>query len=308
VVVLIFEYSESVDAMIAARHAPVLGKIAPSGTIAARILAGGEGWYVEDVLCTSGPRDRPFEEQHPDVSISVVASGTFQYRSAAGEHLLTPGSLLLGNAGECYECGHEHGSGDRCVAFHYTAEMFEELARDAGATPRTARFRVARMPPLRELAPLVARCWSGLEGASALAWEELGLVLGARALQLAAGLTPPGRSPPRHVVARVTDAVRRIERHPGARHALAELAREAQLSPYHFLRTFERLTGVTPHQFLLRARLREAARRLTTSRRRVIDVALDAGFSDVSNFNRAFRAEFGVAPMTYRASGMGIGD
>jgi AraC-like DNA-binding protein len=256
---------------------------------------------VEDAVCTAGPRDRPFEERHPDASVSVVAAGTFQYRSAVGQHLLTPGALLLGNAGECYECGHEHGTGDRCVAFHYSSEMFEDLARDAGVTARTARFRSARLPPLREIAPLVARSWSALNGASALAWEELGVALGARALQLAAGTVSPGRSPPRRVVARVSDAVRRIERDPGARHALADLAREAELSPYHFLRTFERLTGVTPHQFLLRARLREAARRLTASRHRVIDVALDAGFSDVSNFNRAFRQEFGVAPLAYRA-------
>ena len=92
-----------------------------------------------------------------------------------------------------------------------------------------------------------------------------------------------------------------IEENPTDALTIAGLAREAGLSPFHFLRTFEKLTGVTPHQFLLRARLREVARRLTASRHRVIDVALDAGFSDVSNFNRAFRQEFGVAPLAYRA-------
>src|SRR2546425_4858395 len=76
---------------------------------------------------------------------------------------------------------------------------------------------------------------------------------------------------------------------------------EAGLSPYHFLRTFERLTHATPHQYLMRARLREAAVRLTADTGRVLDVALDSGFGDVSNFNRAFRAEFGVSPRAYRA-------
>jgi len=57
---------------------------------------------------------------------------------------------------------------------------------------------------------------------------------------------------------------------------------------------------VTPHQYVLRARLREAAMRLAVEHARVIDIALDCGFGDVSNFNRAFRAEFGVSPRVYR--------
>ena len=78
------------------------------------------------------------------------------------------------------------------------------------------------------------------------------------------------------------------------------MAREAGLSPYYFLRTFERLTGITPHQYVLRARLREAASRLAAESDKVLDVAYDCGFGDVSNFNRAFRAEFGVIPRVFR--------
>jgi AraC family transcriptional regulator len=83
---------------------------------------------------------------------------------------------------------------------------------------------------------------------------------------------------------------------------LADLAREAGLSPYHFLRTFARVTGVTPHQFLRRTRLREAALRLVAQPDNVLDIALDTGFGDVSNFNRVFRAEFGESPRSYRRS------
>lgn len=63
---------------------------------------------------------------------------------------------------------------------------------------------------------------------------------------------------------------------------------------------FQRLTGVTPHQFILRQRLREAALRLSLDQALILDIALDCGFGDVSNFNRAFRAKFGVSPRTYR--------
>jgi len=70
---------------------------------------------------------------------------------------------------------------------------------------------------------------------------------------------------------------------------------------YHFFRTFEGLTGTTPHQYLLRIRLRRAALRLRTEPTPILDVALDCGFGDVSNFNHAFRAEFGLSPRAYRS-------
>ncbi len=58
--------------------------------------------------------------------------------------------------------------------------------------------------------------------------------------------------------------------------------------------------GITPHQYVLRARLRDAANRLVGESDKVLDVAFDSGFGDVSNFNRAFRTEFGVSPRGFR--------
>jgi len=101
-------------------------------------------------------------------------------------------------------------------------------------------------------------------------------------------------------MARVTENVRAIQRNPGARWALSDLARHAEQSPFRYLRTFRRVTGVTPHQFILRTRLRDAASRLLAHDTNVIDIALESGFGDLSNFNRAFRLEFGLSPRAYR--------
>lgn len=267
------------------------------GRATAGLLAHGDGWTVSDVVCTSGPQDRPFEERHSQFSIAVVTAGSFQYRSPAGRELMTPGSLLLGNPGQCFECGHEHGTGDRCISFKYAPDYFERLAADGGTR---SDFRRPRLPPLRELSPLIARACAGLAGSMAVAWEELSVQLAARTLRLADGLSSHSSGAPPGAAARVTRIVRRIERDPDARLALGSLAREARLSPYHFLRTFEHLTGVTPHQYILRVRLREAAMRLAAEPARILDIALDCGFGDVSNFNRAFRVEFGVSPRVYR--------
>ena len=116
------------------------------GGISARPLAEGKGWTARDMICTSGPQDRPFEERHSGVSIAIVVAGSFQYRSAAGRELMTPGSLLLGNPGDCFECGHDYGAGDRCISFHYDPDYFACLAAGAGTD-----FRGPRLPPLRAL-------------------------------------------------------------------------------------------------------------------------------------------------------------
>jgi AraC family transcriptional regulator len=72
------------------------------------------------------------------------------------------------------------------------------------------------------------------------------------------------------------------------------------MSPYHFLRTFRRVAGMTPHQFILRTRLQDAAVRLRQSSQTILDIALDAGFADLSTFNRRFRSIMGMTPRAYR--------
>ena len=276
------------------------------GGLSSRVLAQGEGWHVADMTCTCGPQDRRFEEQHPFFTVAVVLAGTFQYRgslsrSGSVQELMTPGSLLLGNAGQCFECGHEHGLGDRCISFRYSPDYFERLAVDAAVVRGRPNFSVLRLPALQPLSGIVARASAGLIGARDTYWEELSMQLAAETMELTNGQSPKGVNPTPSTVARVTRAVRMIERKTDMELSLRDLAREAGLSPYHFLRTFQQVTGVTPHQYIRRMRLREAAARLAAHKDKILDIALDSGFGDVSNFNRAFRAEFGVPPRTHRA-------
>ena len=129
-------------------------------------------------------------------------------------------------------------------------------------------------------------------------WEELAVELACRSFEFASGASNRGSSPAAE--ARVTRVIRMVESCPAAEHGLSALAREGRLSRYHFLRTFQQLTGLTPHQYVLRSRLRLAAIRLLSEPSLIIDVAHDCGFGDVSNFNHAFRAEFGLSPRAYR--------
>ncbi|HKR38252.1 MAG TPA: AraC family transcriptional regulator, partial [Paraburkholderia sp.] len=67
----------------------------------ARPLAVGAGWSVDDVVCTLGPGDRPYEERHTSACLAVVAAGVFGYRSGNAHALMTPGALMLGETGAC---------------------------------------------------------------------------------------------------------------------------------------------------------------------------------------------------------------
>jgi AraC-like DNA-binding protein len=260
------------------------------------VIARGEGWSISDVVCNAGPRDRPYDESHTRPCIAIVAAGTFQYRSGRHPDLMAPGSILLGNAGDCFTCGHEHGVGDRCVSFAYEPGWFEGIAHGA-------RFRGSSLPPLRATASMAARAAALLLSAEQGSCEELAIQLAARVLALESGVKRENCGAQPAPLARVSRVIRTIENEPGAPTDLAGLARLARLSPYHFLRTFQVLTGVTPHQYLLRARLRRAAVRLLAGKRNIAEIALDCGFGDLSNFNRAFRAEFGMTPRMYRRAG-----
>lgn len=259
-----------------------------------RVVAEGDGWRALDVVCTAGVHDRPFEERHVWSSISLVLAGTFSYRSRRAPTLMSPGAMMLGSFGQSFECSHQYGAGDRCLSFQFTPELFEAAARDGGTS--RASFDHDRMPPLRALAPLSARAANAMADPSAL--EEIGLELAGVVVRMDVPRAAPTATRDR---SRIADVLHHLETHRDERHTLAELASLAGISRYHFLRTFRAVTGVTPHQWILRARLREAAQRLATRCEAITEIALDVGFEDLSNFIRSFRAEFGVSPRRYRA-------
>ncbi|MET3581706.1 AraC-like DNA-binding protein [Mesorhizobium robiniae] len=266
-------------------------------TTSARILASGRGWQVSDLVCTAGAADRPFEEEHRNFCIAVVTNGTFRYRAQQGTAMLAPGALLLGNPGTCYECGHEHGAGDRCLSFHFEPAYMEQIV--AGMPDaKKLNFKMPRLPPMPALAALFAEAESAREMTDVDAFEEIGLRLAGAAA--ASGATPAARSPSRRDQKRVADAVRRIEKDAERPVSLAELASETATSPYHFLRSFRRVAGVTPYQFLLKTKLHRAAVRLRISDEAISTIAFEAGFNDLSTFNRRFRRAMGEAPGAYR--------
>src|SRR5262245_43148901 len=110
------------------RENPPLENIPPANPTAAapavRSLRRGREWRVGEYVGTAGPGHRPFEERHGEVAIAAVVEGTFTYRADTGTAMLHPGAFLLGNAATCYQCGHDHSRGDRCISFQAAPDYF----------------------------------------------------------------------------------------------------------------------------------------------------------------------------------------
>ena len=266
-------------------------------TMHSRLLAKGRGWTAQDIVCRAGPHDRPFEERHDLVCVAAVTEGTFEYRTAHGKATLAPGALLLGDPGCCSECSHAHATGARCLSIPCAPDFFEDVA---AALPGFRRSGCAssHLPPSTRLLPLIAEAAAAREDAGEL--EEIALAIAGAAIAGAAGTGPLSRSPSERDRRRIAEALRRIATESHETFTLAGLAAAAGMSPYHFLRTFRQVAGVTPHQFLLLRRLQAAADKLRSTGRPIAEIAYDSGFGDLSSFNRRFRRVMGMTPGAYR--------
>jgi AraC family transcriptional regulator len=88
---------------------------------------------------------------------------------------------------------------------------------------------------------------------------------------------------------------------PAAPLDLAALAQLAGRHPVHLVRAFRGAFGCTPGEYMRHARAERAATLLATTRRSLLDVALDCGYASAAHFSRAFRAALGTTPSAYRA-------
>ncbi len=84
--------------------------------------------------------------------------------------------------------------------------------------------------------------------------------------------------------------------------SLRALARQGNLSPYHFHRVFRALVGEPVKEYVRRLRLERAAHDLAFSSKPIVQIALDAGYETHESFTRAFRAALGSAPSEYRSA------
>jgi AraC family transcriptional regulator len=259
---------------------------------AATVLVDTPSLKVVDYRCAAGPHDAPFPEQHVSSCLAFVRRGSFGYRVRGRRHELVAGAVLVGQRGDEFTCSHEHHhGGDECLSFDFAPELAERFGR---------LFELGSAPPLSEVGILGAIAQAAAHERSSLGLGEAALLL---AQKLAEALSGRTERPLRvtHVERRrAVDAALWLEAHAGGCPSLDDVAGHAGLSPFHFLRLFTKVVGVSPHQYLVRTRLRKAAQLLAHGERPITEIAAEVGFADLSNFVRTFRRAAGISPREFR--------
>lgn len=254
---------------------------------------------VTEFRCTAGPGDEPFAEQYPAHSISYVRKGSFGCHCRGRFHELVAGSILVGHPGDEYICTHDHVYGDECLSFFLSPELVEMIGDDA------AVWRIGAAPPLPELMVLGELAQTAADGSSDIGLDEVGHVFANRFVEVVSGRKQKPVTAMARDRRRAVEAALWIDAHSHRPIGLEDAAQQAGISPFHFLRLFSEVLGVTPHQYLVRSRLRHAARRLADDDSAITDIAYDVGFGDLSNFVRTFHRAAGASPLRFRQASRG---
>lgn len=236
---------------------------------------------------------------HPTFSIGAVDEGFSHFRGAGhGSQRLCPGTLVLVPAHRVHACNPEPNSAWSYQMLHIDDDWLQQLRGECGVAEQAAGApaRISAEPALyRQFCQLLEGLFSPLsilEKETALvaflvdqAWDDCASLPMAPATDSAA-LT-------------LNDALDALADEQLAQLSLADLAAMAGLGRYALIRAFRRATGLTPHAWLLNARVNRA-RQLLRHGGDLAEVAYRLGFADQSHFQRVFKTHAGTTPGVYR--------
>jgi AraC family transcriptional regulator len=251
------------------------------------------GGAVAQDSCAASPSAPPKEWVYKQAAIGFVTSGWFEYATEGTSTLAAPGSVVLGNAGDHFSVRHLDTRGNDRLVVLLDEHALNDIANDCDLDD--TRFSAIAVPP-------------GPKAARMFGWIRAYAEGGARAeealyplAQTALTTTRPIRRPitPRDR-RRVEAAARYIEANFNETCTLQTLAGVANLSRFHFVRTFGAVIGQSPNQYLINTRIRIAAERLLSTRTPIAELALDVGFNDLSHFYACFRQAFDCTPRQWR--------
>ncbi len=231
----------------------------------------------------------------PGFVANLVVDGEADLHSRGTTHRVARGHVVLSDAGEFRRVTRRYTTTAITRSFICDASLLSEAIRDRDssvASPHFTRSTTTDPRLLLALETLYAAVDSAaprltLDARTEAVFDALGGALG---LPLLARVAPhPGVRRARDLIEdRVADDL-----------TLGELVAEVGLSRSHFIRAFTHEIGVTPHQYLLHARVRRA-RALLARGTPAATAAASVGFCDQSHLTRHFSRLMGVGPSAYR--------
>ena len=247
-------------------------------------------WFDHPEHCFHRDLEPELTEQN---DVTFVERGTFELLEDRRWWAFSAGDVVVTSPGLRRRYRHfESCPEDRCLSVNFAPEVVEGALGKLPVTtlPPRVSAGVASNFALRWIIEAV-RSGSHLEIESAA--FHCATVLGPHRWVKASRLSGVGAHA-RKIRTACASMAERLEEN----HSLTSLAAEAGLSPFYFARVFSELVGEPPHQYLLRVRLRRAAKLLRMGAS-VAEAALKSGFPDVNHFSKTFRRRFGVAPSRY---------
>lgn len=227
---------------------------------------------------------------HAAFGVGAIEAGVERFRYRGAEHLAPPDTLVLMNPDELHTGQAETRGGWRYRMAYLDTELLEQMTGERGWWFADAVGRDA--PRARRVSRLLRALWHAHEP---LAFDSL-------LLRLLDELRPAARA---GQAARPEGSVRfapvldHLRAHLAETLTLDDLARVAGLSPFHFLRQFQRAHHATPQQVLMALRLFEA-KRLLAAGEAPAQVAAAVGLADQAHLTRAFAGRYGVTPGRYQ--------
>ncbi|MGO3859065.1 MAG: AraC family ligand binding domain-containing protein [Neisseriaceae bacterium] len=232
---------------------------------------------------------------HETYCISVIEEGVQRFYRSGAEHVAPTGDIIIVNAEDVHtgSAALASGWGYRAIYPHPSLlqSLLAEVHSEAGTVPWFDQA-VIHDP---ELAQQLRLAFGLLQQPRNTLLKETTLAVALTQLMLRHARLVADRAVmdlDRPLLWRVRDY---LHADPGRDFSLTELAELAQLSPWHFLRQFQRLFGLTPHAYLLQVRIRLAKQRLRQGQS-IASVAQQCGFTDQSHLNRHFKKTVGVTP------------
>jgi AraC-like DNA-binding protein len=231
---------------------------------------------------------------HEAFGLGTVESGVERFRYRGSEHLAPSDSLVLMNPDELHTGQAETAGGWSYRMLYIDPQALRDISGEPGWWfPQAVALDAARA---RRVGRLLQGLWSAAErGREPLAFDSALLLL-------VDELRPHARMPSQRAPQAGADFARVIEHmraHLDQSLRLEELARTAELSPFHFLRMFKARHHATPQQMLMALRLFAAKERLARGEP-AAQVAAAVGLSDQSHLTRSFAQRYGLTPARYQ--------
>lgn len=236
---------------------------------------------------------------HEAFGLGAIESGVERFRYRGSEHLAPRDSLVLMNADELHT-GKAETPGGWCYRMIYLdAPVLQDISGEAGWWFAQAVAHDAARA--RRVSGLLQTLWTSCEP------QQEPLAFDSALLLLVDTLRPHARMPRAHAVSAGDDFQRVIDymrAHLDQPLRLDDLARIAQLSPFHFLRMFKARHHSTPHQMLMALRLFAAKQHLARGES-LAHVAATVGLTDQPHLTRSFAQRYGLTPARYQRQVLG---